>query len=174
MEVFSGLLALCGGNPPVTGGFPSQRPVTRSFDISFDLRLNGRANNRDAGDLRRHCAHYDCNNTSSFKFLCLSRISYDFCCTADVIQNGRCDLEKSRDISSVKSYVINTSTTAANPWIRILPYILYRVGIQFWILCWGSAKMQSRQTGLRHHDGGSWRYNTGQCQYDGCKWPGAI
>ena len=30
------------GNPPVTGGFPSQRPVTRSFDVFFDLRLNKR------------------------------------------------------------------------------------------------------------------------------------
>ena len=27
MEIFSALLALCEGNPPVTGGFPSQRPV---------------------------------------------------------------------------------------------------------------------------------------------------
>ena len=25
---------------PVTGEFPSQRPVTRSFDVFFDLRLN--------------------------------------------------------------------------------------------------------------------------------------
>ena len=32
------LLALCEGNPPVTGGFPSQRPVTRSFGVFFDLR----------------------------------------------------------------------------------------------------------------------------------------
>ena len=31
---------LCEGNPPVTGGFPSQRPVTQSFDIFFDLLLN--------------------------------------------------------------------------------------------------------------------------------------
>ena len=36
------LLALCEGNPPVTGGFPSQRPVTRSFDVFLDLRLNNR------------------------------------------------------------------------------------------------------------------------------------
>ena len=28
------------GDPPVTGGFPSQRPVTRSFDVIFDLHLN--------------------------------------------------------------------------------------------------------------------------------------
>ena len=32
----------CAGNSPVTGGFPSQRPVTRSFDVFFDLRLNKR------------------------------------------------------------------------------------------------------------------------------------
>ena len=28
------------GNPLVRDGFPSQRPVTRNFDVSFDLRLN--------------------------------------------------------------------------------------------------------------------------------------
>ena len=32
---------LCG-KTPVTGDFPSQRPVTRSFDVFFDLRLNKR------------------------------------------------------------------------------------------------------------------------------------
>ena len=42
MEIFSALLALCGGNPPVTGRFPSQRPVTRIFDVSFGLLLNKR------------------------------------------------------------------------------------------------------------------------------------
>ena len=42
IETFSALLALCGGNSPVTGEFPSQRPVTRSFDGFFDLRLNKR------------------------------------------------------------------------------------------------------------------------------------
>ena len=42
METFSASLVLCEGNPPVTGGFPSQRPVTRSFDFFFDLCLNKR------------------------------------------------------------------------------------------------------------------------------------
>ena len=37
---FSVLRAHCDWNPPVTGGFPSQRPVTRSFDVFCDLRLN--------------------------------------------------------------------------------------------------------------------------------------
>ena len=42
METFSPLLALCVGNSPVSGKFPSQRPVTRSFDVFFDLHLNKR------------------------------------------------------------------------------------------------------------------------------------
>ena len=40
METFSSSLVLCEGNPPVTGGFPSQRPVTWSFDVILDLRPN--------------------------------------------------------------------------------------------------------------------------------------
>ena len=36
-------------------GHPAQRPVTRSFDVFFDQRLNKCwVNNREAGDLRRH------------------------------------------------------------------------------------------------------------------------
>ena len=40
METFSALLALCAGNSLVTGEYPSQRPVMRSFDVFFDLRPN--------------------------------------------------------------------------------------------------------------------------------------
>ena len=39
METFPALLALCVWNSPVTGEFPAQRPLTRSFDVFFDLRL---------------------------------------------------------------------------------------------------------------------------------------
>ena len=42
MKTFSALIALCAGNSPVTSEFPSQRPVTRSFDVFFVLRLNKR------------------------------------------------------------------------------------------------------------------------------------
>ena len=42
METFSALLAICAGNSPFLGEFPTQRPVTRSFDAYFDLRLNKR------------------------------------------------------------------------------------------------------------------------------------
>ena len=40
METFSASLAICAGNSPVPGELPAQRPVTRSFDVFFDLRLN--------------------------------------------------------------------------------------------------------------------------------------
>ena len=60
METFSALLAICAGNSPGTGEFPTQRPVTRSFDVFFDLRLNIRLSKQWwAGDLRRYRVHYD-------------------------------------------------------------------------------------------------------------------
>ena len=42
METLSGLLDFCAGNSPVTGEFPAQRPVTRSFDFFFIRALNKR------------------------------------------------------------------------------------------------------------------------------------
>ena len=61
-ETFFALLALCAGNSPVTGEFPTQRPVTRSFDVFFDL-LNRRLSKQSWGwwfetpscPLWRHC-----------------------------------------------------------------------------------------------------------------------
>ena len=59
VETFAALLALCAGNSPVTGEFPTQRPVMRSFDVFYDPRLNnGWVINSEAGDLRRNRAHY--------------------------------------------------------------------------------------------------------------------
>ena len=49
METFSALLAICAGNSPVPGEFPAQRPVTRSFDVFFDLRLNKRLSKQSRG-----------------------------------------------------------------------------------------------------------------------------
>ena len=67
METFSALLVLCARNSPVTGEFPPQRPVTRSFDVFFICAwINGWVNNREAGDLRRHRAHYDVNVMSQW------------------------------------------------------------------------------------------------------------
>ena len=49
METFSALLAFCAGKSQVTGEFPPQRPVTRSFDIFFDQRLYKRLGKQSLG-----------------------------------------------------------------------------------------------------------------------------
>ena len=63
MDTFAALLAIHAGNSPVTGEFPAQRPVTRSCDVFFDLRLNKRLSKQPWGwwfetpscSLWRHC-----------------------------------------------------------------------------------------------------------------------
>ena len=63
MKPFSALLALCVGNSPVTGEFPSQWPVMQRFDVFFDLRLNKRLSKQSwswwfetpSTTLWRHC-----------------------------------------------------------------------------------------------------------------------
>ena len=49
MGTFSALVVLCAGNSPVAGEFTSQRPVTRSFDVFFDLRPNKRFSKQSWG-----------------------------------------------------------------------------------------------------------------------------
>ena len=66
METFSVLLDFCAGNSPVTGEFPAQRPVTRSFDVFFDLHPNKRLSKQPWGwwlekpssQLWPHCNDY--------------------------------------------------------------------------------------------------------------------
>ena len=63
IETFSALLGICAGNLPVTGEFPAQRPVMRSFEVFFDLCVNKRLSKQSWGwwfempsrSLRRHC-----------------------------------------------------------------------------------------------------------------------
>ena len=81
METLSALLALCAGNSPVTGEFPSQRPVMWSFDVFFDLHLNKRLSKQSrrrwfempSRSLWRHCnvggiAHHTWYKVSSGAF----------------------------------------------------------------------------------------------------------
>ena len=63
METFSELLAICAGNSPVPAEFLAQKPVTRNFDVFFDLRLNKQRSKQPWGwwfetlscPLWRHC-----------------------------------------------------------------------------------------------------------------------
>ena len=60
METFFALLALCAGNSPVP--VTSQHKRQWRGGLMFSLicaSINDWVNNRRAGDLRRHCGHYD-------------------------------------------------------------------------------------------------------------------
>ena len=64
---------LCG-NSPVPGEFPTQRPVTRSFDVYFDLRPNKRLSKQSWGwwfetlswSLWRHCNDRSSSRSASW------------------------------------------------------------------------------------------------------------
>ena len=64
------------GESPVNGGFPSQRPVTRGFDIFFDLRLTKRVGKQprrrwfetQSRSLWRRCNWSMLGNMSTFLF----------------------------------------------------------------------------------------------------------
>ena len=68
MEIFSALLAICVGNSPVASEFPAQRPVTRSFDVFFDLRPNKRLSKQSLGwwfETPSHSLWRQCNDNLS-------------------------------------------------------------------------------------------------------------
>ena len=60
METVSALLAICAGNSPVTGEFPHKGQWRGALMFSLICAwINGWVNNREAGDMRRYCTHYD-------------------------------------------------------------------------------------------------------------------
>ena len=62
METFPALLALCAGNSLVTGEFPHKGQWLGTLMFSLIcVWINGWVNNCEAGDLRRHRAHYYIN-----------------------------------------------------------------------------------------------------------------
>ena len=58
METFSALLPISEGNPPVIDGFPSQGQW-RGVPWSAPEQTVEQTIEMDAGNLRRHRAHYD-------------------------------------------------------------------------------------------------------------------
>ena len=105
METFSALLALCEGNSPVTGEFPSQRPVARSCDIFFDLCLNKLLNNhRDANDLRRHRAHYNVIVMSLKKHMMTSWHGHSFRITSHLLLAWTSCWTNNRIVSDVRHH----------------------------------------------------------------------
>ena len=63
METFSALLAICAGNSPVPAEFAHKGQRRGALMFSWICtRINGLVNNREAGELRRHRAHYAVSN----------------------------------------------------------------------------------------------------------------
>ena len=59
METFSALLAICAANSSVIGEFPAGKLRGALVFSLIWAWMNGRVKTREAGDLRRHWAHYD-------------------------------------------------------------------------------------------------------------------
>ena len=60
METASALLAICAGNSPVPGEFPTQRPVRGALMFSLIcVWINCWVNLREVGDFRRYPTNYD-------------------------------------------------------------------------------------------------------------------
>ena len=102
METFSVLLAICTGNSLVPSEFPTQRPVTRSCDVFFDLRLNKRSSKQSWGwwfemlshPLWRHCNDQGQNQYQAWVLLCKS-----FCWACD---QGRMKISSCPVVTMVK------------------------------------------------------------------------
>ena len=85
-ENISALLVFFAGNSPVTGEFPSQRPVTRSFDVVFHLGLNIRLSKHSwvgwfetpSRSLWRHYNVWTKSLTKELHFLFLMQFSLKF------------------------------------------------------------------------------------------------
>ena len=107
METFSALLALCAG---IHRWIPSQRPLTQSFDVFFDLRLNKRSSKQSLGwwfetpsrSLWRHWNATATNNqvTKSEKSEVILKITINIKWRPFVSEHGlRCRLCECRDQS---------------------------------------------------------------------------
>ena len=81
MKTFSALLAHCAGKSPFAGEFPAHEGQWRGalmFSLILDW-INNWVYNREAGDLRRHRAHYDVIVMDSDNILALSRRQVIIC-----------------------------------------------------------------------------------------------
>ena len=127
MDSFSALLAFCAGNSPVTGELPAQRPVTQSFDVFFDLRLNKRLNKQSWGwwsetpssSLWRHC------NVLVWSFACIPPTSW----TDSLTQRERPIREQARPIC--KSGLSKNRTSFQCVWYPCNYFFLTVVKIWF-------------------------------------------
>ena len=141
METFSALLALCAGNSPVSGEFPAQRPMTRSFDVFFYLHLIKRLSKHSRGwwfetllrPLWRHCNAYsflwdfswntiftDSMVIKKYLYRCWRGIEW-----ASIERNQYTDVIMSTTASQITSVSIVCSTLSLNVLIPVKSTTIY-------------------------------------------------
>ena len=143
METCSALLAICAGNSPVPGESAAQRPVTRSFEVFFDLRMNKRLSKQSWGwwfetpswSLWRHCNVLPCLQLPWGRFqLSLSGQCYIKCKWIlyffEWIQHDRNDLADKWRNSASQNLVIIGSCNGLSL-------------VRRWVTTWTSAELLS-------------------------------
>ena len=108
METFSASLAICVGNSPVTGEFPTQRPVTWRFDVFFNLCLNKRLSKQSWGwlfetppyPLWRHC-----NGTGS---------TLGAACLHQAITRANVDYHQWDPVTYIRGMIVKATTLATS------------------------------------------------------------
>ena len=125
METFSALLAICTGNSPAPGELPTQRPVTRSIDVFFVLRLNKRLSKQCWGwwfeTLSRLLWRHR-NDSQSIEFGEINVIKPMGFCYDQMIELGNVDW--GIDVFPT----IKENNTVSSLQIRCDPYFWYFVG----------------------------------------------
>ena len=115
------------GNSPVTGKFPSQRPVTRSFDFFFDLHLNKRVSKQSWGwwfEMPFGCFHVFCPG--------FIPVHFDHIIYAYLTGNQKHCSNHGEHKSSIRQQTINNITKTreckTNPWeyLRDMAWIIIR------------------------------------------------
>ena len=146
METFFTSLALCEGNSPVTGEFPPQRQVTRSFDVFFDLRLNKRLSIQSIGrwfetpprSLWRHCNDDPASHGHQLGHEMQHRsgkVTKSMQCGAVETRSHYCDVIMSAMASQITGVSIVYSTVCSGTDLRkhqIPVSLAFRRGIHRW------------------------------------------
>ena len=127
METFSALQALCAGNSPVTSELPTQRPVTRRFDVFVDLRMNKRLSKHSWGwwfetpseSLQRHC-----NGLS--KDMSDGQHTYNVCNSMCIYKMLLCSSQKTWTCSMLIYYILCLNISLET-WTQIVWHQVYNM-----------------------------------------------
>ena len=127
METFSALLAICPGISPISGEFPTQRPVTRSFDVFFDLHLNKRLNKQSwcwwfetlSHPLWRNCNATECTQHVQLKQGPYPQMNLYLFCIVQLIESRNVMERHGLDLSQKAQF----NTKMHDLWLNVLTSI---------------------------------------------------